>query len=63
MQRLQVIDSEPCTISDQKQGKEDGAYVLGIRKLVQAMLKKRNATFKAWQNIVTKIEPFLVTAR
>jgi hypothetical protein len=35
------------------------AYIVGIWQLMQTMFQQGDATFKAWQHIVTKIEPFL----
>ncbi len=39
------------------------SYIIGIRKLVDAMLQQWDSTLKAWQNIVSKVEPFLNPAK
>jgi len=34
-------------------------HIVGIWQLMQTMFEQGDTTFKAWQHIVTKIEPFL----
>eukprot|EP01018_Ginkgo_biloba_P009354 Gb_15260 [translate_table: standard] len=50
----QLVEPFPCTVI-----RECDAYIVRIRKLVQSLLEQRNPTFKAWQNVITKIESFL----
>lgn len=38
---------------------EESTHIVGIWKLVEAMLQQWNATLKARQHIISKIEPFL----
>lgn len=38
---------------------EASTHIVGIWKLVKAMLQQWNATLKARQHIISKVEPFL----
>lgn len=38
---------------------EESTHIVGIWKLVEAMLQQWNATLKARQHIISKVEPFL----
>jgi hypothetical protein len=52
------VESLPCTLIW-----KGNADITGIRKLVDAMLQQWDSTLKAWQNIVSKVEPFLNPAK
>lgn len=57
--QFSIINQKDNFLTQIASKNEESTHIVGIWKLVEAMLQQWNATLKARQHIISKVEPFL----